>query len=578
MDRQGFKINLEVTGQIQWQIFPSVHPLVSYYPDTVAVLGRVYYQAALKTRFPDAFLDQELSPATLVFHLYQAYGWEALTYLEGEFALAIYDRQKCGLILARDPLGSYPLYWQQLGETLEISTNLSQLASPSLNLDFLGSFLMTPFAFVELDTQATVYQESQRVLAGHLLYLQPNSVVKKLWAWNWQTKIIPTESITLAEASGNFLELLRQAIAERQNFGKTASHLSGGMDSSTITCLGIDLLPLSLVYKLESLAQETAYIEMICQAYPHLQAHYIDADRCLDFQWFLDKIPEHDEPYQGLGSFPMDRALLQLAAQLEINTVLTGMGAEIISQGNYYYLADLLHQGKLRQLLQQTKAWARAKNLNPWALLYPFALAPLLPKAWIQVRNPETYRVPPWISNDFAQAYQLEEKGLENRPHLQQGETLERSQNLRGIQSSVGSWVNWYLANPLNIHLSHPFLDPRLIVFSLGLPLTLRSDPALTKPLLQEATKGILPEPIRTRRYKANFNEVYQRGLSQALPHLKRMILESPWQKLGIFEPETLIEAVERQALGVGTVVSGSRLNNSLALIAWFSSNPARKI
>ena len=50
------------------------------------------------------------------------------------------------------------------------------------------------------------------------------------------------------------------------------------------------------------------------------------------------------------------------------------------------------------------------------------------------------------------------------------------------------------------IILSHPFLDPRLVAFGLSLPREVRQEPGHTKPLLAEATRGILPEPIRTRR------------------------------------------------------------------------------
>ena len=82
--------------------------------------------------------------------------------------------------------------------------------------------------------------------------------------------------------------------------------------------------------------------------------------------------------------------------------------------------------------------------------------------------------------------------------------------------------------------------------------------------------KGILPEPIRTRRYKANFNEVYGKGLNRHLPQLRQLILESGIEQLGIFDKEILIDKIEQQAIGLGNVVSGSRINNSLALIAWY--------
>lgn len=579
--RTGFKVSLSSTGEVSFQTFGEPHPLVTYSENAAIVIGRIYYQEDLKEQFPKALVNKITSAADLVYSLYLNYGYESLTYLEGEFALVIYDAEQYCLLTLRDPLGSYPLYWTLQQDNLEISTHLKQLPQSSINLDFLASFLITPFAFVELDTEQTVDQKIQKVLPGKLLNLNHTYRVKKLWEWDWLTKIVPITDIGLPAAAEKFLELLQKAIAERMNYGKTASHLSGGMDSSAITCLAKELTTLSLVYKIPSLAPETKYIEMILKDNPGLDSHYVDGDNCLDFQWFEEAIPLHDEPYQGLCSFPMDRAIIKASAELGVNTILTGIGAEIITQGNRYYLGDLLRQGKYKKLLDAAKAWAKTKNTNLWAILYPFALYPLTPpllkqgiptllrRGYAQDINLSPYSVPPWIKADFAKTYHLWEKSLDLM--TPSGNTsLESSYQILGLKAFMGNWNNWYLANDVNIHLSHPFLDPRLITFCLGLPTALRENPYLAKPVLQEAMKGILPEPIRTRRYKANFNEVYGKGLNRHLPQLRQLILESGVEQLGIFDKQILIDKIEQQAIGLGNVVSGSRINNSLALIAWY--------
>ena len=487
--RSGFKVSLSSTGEVSFQTFGEPHPLVTYSENAAIVIGRIYYQEDLKKQFPKALLNNITSAADLVYSLYLNYGYESLTYLEGEFALVIYDSEQSCLLTLRDPLGSYPLYWTLQQDNLEISTHLKQLPQSSINLDFLASFLITPFAFVELDTEQTVDQKIQRVLPGKLLNLSHNYRLKKLWEWDWLTKIVPITDIGLPAAAEKFLELLQKAIAERMNYGKTASHLSGGMDSSAITCLAKELTTLSL--------------------------------------------------------------------------------------------GDLLRQGKYKKLLDAAKAWAKAKNTNLWAILYPFALYPLTPpllkqgiptllgRGYAQDINVSPYSIPPWIKADFAKTYHLWEKSLDLL--TPSGNTsLESSYQILGLKAFMGNWNNWYLANDVNIHLSHPFLDPRLITFCLGLPTALRENPYLPKPVLQEAMKGILPEPIRTRRYKANFNEVYGKGLNRHLPQLRQLILESGVEQLGTFDKEILIDKIEQQAIGLGNVVSGSRINNSLALIAWY--------
>ncbi|MDJ0717342.1 MAG: asparagine synthase-related protein [Prochloraceae cyanobacterium] len=106
--------------------------------------------------------------------------------------------------------------------------------------------------------------------------------------------------------------------------------------------------------------------------------------------------------------------------------------------------------------------------------------------------------------------------------------------------------------------------------FAIQLSRKLREIPGVPKPLLQEAMRGILPEPIRTRRFKANFNEVYWTGLSRNLPHLEAMVDPSLIDDLEIFNKKQLIEVMRQHAAGIGDVRSGSRIATSLALIAWF--------
>ena len=80
----------------------------------------------------------------------------------------------------------------------------------------------------------------------------------------------------------------------------------------------------------------------------------------------------------------------------------------------------------------------------------------------------------------------------------------------------------------------------------------------------------ILPQPILTRRFKGNFNDVYWQGLSQNLIHLENMVEQSKIDKLGIFDKQQLIQAMRQHANGIGDIKNGSRISISLAAIAWF--------
>ena len=596
----GFEVILEASGKAKFHLFSSKQSpkesLVTFAQDSTTgiaavLMGRLYYQDDLKAHFSQAFEQDFASDAALALAIFEHYGAKGLEQLEGEFALVIFDPEKQCLFALRDPLGNYPLYWVDDRKTLRVSTNLrllaQQIPQASINRDFLASFLMFPYAFVELSAKQTAFEGIQRLLPGTLLALHPDGRTTQIWCWDWLKQIQPRENITPQAAGSQFLHLFRQAIAQRIEFGKIASHLSGGMDSSSVVCLARDLLAqrrlvtLSLVYQMRSLAGETDYIQMVVNQGGAIDPYYLDGDAALDFQWFTDKIPDHDEPYPGLFHLGMEKVLVDLASQLGVTTILSGGGSELITEGNRYHLADLIRQGHPNAALKEARQWAKAKNQSLWSILDPLGIEPLLPpllregiptflrRGYGRWSKLGLFAIPPWVLPDFARDYAMWSKALATIDQVNQY-PVEQSFNLLGLRTAAGNWASWYLAAPLGIRISQPFLDPRLITYCLSLPREIREIPGVAKPLLQVAMGEILPEPIRTRRFKGNFNQVYWKGLAQNLPHLEEMVNQSQIDKLGIFDKQQLIQVMRQHATGIGDVRSGSRISSSLAAIAWF--------
>ena len=592
---RSFEISLSPASTPELNISNLTSPLITYARDEltknlVIFIGKIYYQDELKTIYPEAFREKTNPEASIALAIYQQKGIEGLQDLEGEFALVIFDRQKSSLIALRDPIGSYPLYWTFDKHTIRISGDLQHLArqkKAKINRDFLASFLMFPFAFVELPREETAFEGIQRLSPGSCGEFSPPNLVQKHWTCNWEEKIAPISDLTLAAAAQQFRQIFQRSISERCREGKVASHLSGGMDSSSIVCLARDsigerkLLTLSLVYQMPSLVKETDYINLILQQKAAIEPYFLDGDQLLDFDWFSDRIPPHDEPYPGLFHLAMEKILVDRAAELGVNTILSGGGAELVLESNRYHLADLLHQGQWQETLQLARRWAKTKNESLWSILAELAIFPLLPaflkpgiatfwrRGYGNWPKLSEFAIPPWIKADFAQEYQVYPKALATLGQIYRY-PVELSFNRLGLQTAIGNWANWYLANPAGMRISQPFLDPRVICYCLGLPRQFREVPGMVKPLLQSALQGILPEAIRTRRFKANFNAVYWQGLSRRLTQLETMVEESAIEDLGIFDKTRLIEVLRQHSLGIGDVKSGSRISSSLAVIAWF--------
>ncbi len=117
----------------------------------------------------------------------------------------------------------------------------------------------------------------------------------------------------------------------------------------------------------------------------------------------------------------------------------------------------------------------------------------------------------------------------------------------------------------------HPFLDPRLIRYSLGIHA--RIDPlprTAPKPILGAAMNGILPDEIRTRPKAGFFNEPYFRGVARYLAELEALIAGSPPEVDDWVDRRVLTECLRRSALGIGNLrIQMDRLNLTLSYLLW---------
>lgn len=288
------------------------------------LLGRLLYRDDVLARLPEPRAGNEASDAELALAVYRHEGQNGLERLEGEFSLVVWDSVQRRLLALRDPLGAWPLFWFVRGETAAVSTSLAALVSlqpgRSFDLDFLAEYLMRPYPAAELPCERTAFESVHRILPGTLLEIDPAGQVSRRRTWDWGSRIEPVVGITLEEAGTRFAQLFRQAVRQRIGRGPVAADLSGGMDSSSVVCAARAALPggqplhtLSLVYDHPSLAGERGYIDLVVRQGGSVVPHYLHADAALDFDWFREDIPTHDEPCSGLRGLAMQRLLVDAA-------------------------------------------------------------------------------------------------------------------------------------------------------------------------------------------------------------------------------------------------------------------------
>ena len=173
----------------------------------------------------------------VILHLYEEYGTDFLTRLNGQFAIALYDEKERRLLLARDPMGICPLFYTLLDGTLvfasEIKAILEYPGVPRhLNLTAVDQLMNFP----GIVSPVTFFKDIFALAPGQLLLARQGEVEKRTW---WDLSF-PEEEEDKGEAyyAERLRALLREAIDRRLIADVPVGfYVSGGLDSSVVACM-----------------------------------------------------------------------------------------------------------------------------------------------------------------------------------------------------------------------------------------------------------------------------------------------------------------------------------------------------
>src|SRR5437762_4421032 len=130
--------------------------------------GEIYNYRALRRELEvRGHVFRTQSDTEVLLHLYAARGPEMVRDLRGMFAFGLWDTERRGLLLARDPYGIKPLYYSDDGWTLRFASQVKALiaggqVSTSPEPAGWAGFLL----FGSVPEPFTMYQEIRAVPAG----------------------------------------------------------------------------------------------------------------------------------------------------------------------------------------------------------------------------------------------------------------------------------------------------------------------------------------------------------------------------------------------------------------------------
>lgn len=201
--------------------------------------GEIYNYLQLKN---DHLINKHLhtkSDTEVLFELLKKEGTKSLRLLNGMFAFAFYDEDKCELLLARDTVGIKPLYFVASADSFEFSSEIK-------NLDFKidVNSLKNVIAYGRFEYNYLPYENVKILEPGQMLVLNLNTLKYQLKSYQNIKNYINTEIYQLQSRTPNLVDRLDSLLNDSvllhlQSDAPVGVLCSGGLDSSLISALSL---------------------------------------------------------------------------------------------------------------------------------------------------------------------------------------------------------------------------------------------------------------------------------------------------------------------------------------------------
>ena len=311
-------------GRIGIGIFNRIQQPVWNASCTIALVmaGELYKRDALQQNDP-LKSDEEMA-----LELYERWGEDFISHLNGAFIIGIYDRKNHRFLILNDRFGLYPLFYSSRAGRLIFSPEMKGILCDDtfprrIDLTALAQYVR----FQHLLGERTFFEDIQLLPVASVLNYDITTgscSVRSYWSVN---EIPYRPEVSLEETVEETAILFRQAINRRSDGSYIPGvYLSGGLDSRAILGM-MDRRPVaSLTYGTRN-CRDVYYAEKIAKA-AGSEHHWIDFP---NGNWIKQNVNLHLELTEGFHSWIHAHGISTLSRARELMEVnLTGFGGGIL--------------------------------------------------------------------------------------------------------------------------------------------------------------------------------------------------------------------------------------------------------
>ncbi len=516
------------------------------------------------------------SDTEVILHLYEDYGPDCLSHLNGQFAIAIWDTRRQSLFLARDRVGIRPIFYTETENALVFGSEIKAiLAYPGMQAELDPAALDDIFSYWSPQSPRTAFKGIYEVPPGsYMLVRNGEKHIQQYWRLQYPDTTSQEYLESLQRPEQDYLAEFRDLLIDATQIRLRAdvpvgAYLSGGLDSSTITAI----IRKYTGNRLDTFSISFADAEFDESDYQRRMAQHLGTDHQVVYathadigRIFPDVIWHTETPVTRTSPAPM-YLLSGLVRDHNFKVVLTGEGADEFL-GGY----DIFKEAKIRrfwarqpdsqarQLLLQ-KLHPHIKDLSSGGGAY---LAAFFKEGLTDLANPfyshdirwkTTQRTKRFFSTGLVEQIQQKQRfrldlpaGFASWHPLAQAQYIEITTFMSTyLLSSQGDRVG--MAH--SVEGRFPFLDMRLMEFCNRLPAHLKLQGLTEKYLLKKLAREWLPDEIWKRHKQPYRAPIHRSFFNEDTQDYVDELLSPAWiNKTGFFKADAVQQLVEKVRRG----------------------------
>jgi len=284
-----------------------------------------------KYRLSEKYNFKGTSDTEVLIYLYKELGISFLNELSGMFAFCLVDLKKKKTWIVRDFFGIIPLFYRIKENKIYFASEIKafyEINSLDKSLDYHSIYHYFTLAYIP--GKNTPYKEINELRGGQLIEIdnEKNTFFLKKY---YNVKYPTDHSITEKEAASNAYDLMLDSVRRNiQSDAPIGTTLSGGIDTSAITCLIKDLGKSKNFHTYSLKMGEKSFDE---SKYQRLIAEYCQTNHheiVVNQEDVLNSIYTHmahiDEPNGNGAAIPS--FILAKEAKKEVSVLLNGEGGD----------------------------------------------------------------------------------------------------------------------------------------------------------------------------------------------------------------------------------------------------------